>query len=476
MTYLLPATCPPRHTIQVIPSGDPILLEPPVAGTLDFVWTMDVLTFLRQLPPDSIDCCVSSPPYFGLRDYGTDRWEGGDPNCQHRVGNQVQDSKAPGAITSGMRPGVDASTCKLCGAQRVGSQIGLEATPQAYVERLVDVYREVRRVLKPSGTVWINLGDSYANDDKWGGYSTNKQAYMGDAINGARTRRKTGLKPKDRMLMPARVAIALQDDGWWIRDEIVWHKPNPLPASVTDRTTTAHEMVYMLTKRARYWYDQEAIREPSNDPSDVRGVRTSLDVYQNRAVKQRIATINPETAKAYPMRNCRSVWTIATEPLPFEHFAAFPSALPRRCILAGCPEQVCSVCGKPYVRITERQFVPQQDVSLERGMKNAPGLKPMYKDNGWVDTPRGTTAVQTLSWQPTCTCQAPSRPGVVLDPFMGSGTIALVARGLGRHFVGCDLSPAYVAIARERLRLPFESHYTPQDTSLVGLPLFEESR
>lgn len=220
------------------------------------VITGDCRAVLATLDAGSVQCVVTSPPYYGLRDYGTATWVGGDAGCDHSVGGQVQDSKAPGAIVSGVRPGVDASRCRKCGARRVDSQIGLEASPDAYVAEMVAVFREVRRVLADSGTVWLNLGDSYA------GTSVNRNGLGNSQIGSgplgackqrdiaAQTRQTVppGYKPKDLLMIPARVALALQADGWWLRSDIIWAKPNPMPESVTDRCTSAHEHVFLLAK------------------------------------------------------------------------------------------------------------------------------------------------------------------------------------------------------------------------------------
>jgi len=224
----------------------------------------DALTILRTLPDESVNCCVSSPPYWGLRDYGTGTWSGGDTTCVHSVGGQVQDSKAPGAITTGQRPGVDASTCQLCGATRIDQQIGLEKTPEEYTARLVEVFREVRRVLRKDGTCWVNLGDSYnahPGQRKTTDAAGPKQV-TNEGAQGAPSRYVANLKPKDLVGIPWRVAFALQADGWWLRSDIIWAKPNPMPESVRDRCTRSHEYIFMLTKSAKYWYDAAAIAEP----------------------------------------------------------------------------------------------------------------------------------------------------------------------------------------------------------------------
>lgn len=237
---------------------------------------------LRSLPGRSVHCCVTSPPYFGLRDYGVD------------------------------------------------GQIGLEESPTAFIEAMVTTFREVHRVLRDDGTLWLNLGDSYASDGKWGGASGGING-MG---RGTAPRRKvrTGLKPKDRLMIPARVAMALQDDGWWLRDEIIWHKPNAMPASLTDRTTPAHEMIYLLSKSARYHFDHKAIAEPS-----VKGDAGSAFHTGKTATHQQGRASDLERVDD-GMRNKRSVWSVSTAPFKGAHFATFPTALIEPCVLAGCPK------------------------------------------------------------------------------------------------------------------------------------------
>jgi DNA modification methylase len=300
---------------------------------LNTIINSDCIEGMRVLPEKSIHTCVTSPPYYGLRDYGED------------------------------------------------GQIGLEETPDAYVKRLVEVFREVRRVLKDDGTLWLNLGDSY------NGASTNRTGQNG--YNDGRTNRTsrfstggvTGLKPKDLIGIPWRVAFALQADGWFLRQDIIWHKPNPMPESVTDRCTKAHEYIFLLSKSGKYYFDNEAIKEESvhygtdkrSDMGNIRydGKRTQGEPEANG--QQSFVTIN-ET------RNKRSVWTVTTKPYSGAHFATFPQDLIVDCIKAGCPKD-----------------------------------------------------------------------GIVLDPFMGAGTTAVVARKLGRNYIGTELNPDYVAIAEQRL-------------------------
>ena len=323
---------------------------------------------LRGLPDGMAQTCVTSPPYFGLRDYGVD------------------------------------------------GQIGLEATPDAFVGAMVEVFREVRRVLRDDGTLWLNLGDSYANDGKWGGSTGGKHvsSLHGDSGIG-RQKRMTGLKPKDLIGIPWRVAFALQADGWYLRQDIIWAKPNPMPESVRDRCTKSHEYIFLLSKGPRYYFDANAIAEGLAPASVARlaqdveaqarsqrvpgktngamkavggkgnrktfrggGAYTQGQSFDNsaRVENDSVGNAPNETGK----RNKRSVWTVATQPFKEAHFATYPPELIEPCILAGSP-----------------------------------------------------------------------RDGVVLDPFGGAGTTGLVADRLGRDAVLIELNPEYAEIARRRL-------------------------
>ncbi len=361
--------------------------------TLDTIHPMDALQFLRALPAGFVHCVVTSPPYYGLRDYGA------------------------------------------------AGQIGLEETPERYIARLVSIFAEVRRVLREDGTLWLNLGDTYAGGGRGGNPSESphkKQATNAGSLAPGQPV-PAGLKPKDLVGIPWRVALALQADGWWLRSDIIWHKPNPMPESVTDRPTGAHEYVFLLAKSERYYYDAEAIREPARDW----GTR---DRHHLRG-----GTADP-LLKHHGLKNCdfadlgrnrRTVWTIATESKPFQHFAMFPRKLVEPMILAGCPAQVCAECGAPYERIVERapMEIRRTDWGEKAGNRTA--------TSGTMIKPPTS---RTVGFAPTCHCDAPISPGIVIDPFMGSGTVALVARRLGRHFIGCDINAEYVALANKRLR------------------------
>lgn len=338
----------------------------------------DCREILPTLAAESVDCCITSPPYFGLRDYG------------------------------------------------VAGQLGLEPTPAEFVEVLVEVFREVRRVLRDDGTVWLNLGDSYAGSGKGGNPDAGKQATnkgsqtvgvlygkTGDTARQAavtnitRKTHEIGMKPKDLIGIPWRVAFALQADGWYLRSDIIWHKPNPMPESVTDRPTKAHEYLFLLAKSERYYYDAAAISEEAtcDDPRLVDGFVPKSVNGKHRGDPQSAefrtgprfgghkhgdsddpahATKSGNVYVASGRRNKRTVWTVPTSPFKGAHFATFPPALIEPCILAGCPTG-----------------------------------------------------------------------GTILDPFGGSGTVGAVAAEHGRKSILCELNPDYLAMQSERIRAAY---------------------
>ena len=415
----------------------------------------DVLTVLATLPADSVHCVVTSPPYWGLRDYGTGQWEGGSTECDHKkpgankvFGNPEFNENRPSreqTDTVGYR-----ESCGKCGATRTDQQIGLEPTPEAYVAKMVEVFREVRRVLRPDGTLWLNIGDSYngsggaGGDYADGGLKDGQPKYPGRHIG--------TLKPKDLVGIPWRLAFALQADGWWLRSDIIWHKPNPMPESVTDRPTKAHEYVFLLTKAARYYYDAEAVKEAGNEPERVRG--DFIGTTQRKLAGRPVTEIATQTAS----RNLRDVWTIASQPYPEAHFATFPEALVERPILAGTSEKgCCAECGAPWERQVERGDLVADDGNQVRDLvqpvKRDGSLTAWSRPGGKVDTvvPNHHVKTTTTGWRPTCTHEAAVVPCTVLDPFAGSGTTLAVARRLGRNGVGIELNPAYVKLVEKRL-------------------------
>jgi DNA modification methylase len=375
----------------------------------------DCIEGLRTLPDASVHCCVTSPPYWGLRDYGHD------------------------------------------------GQIGLEATPEAYVARMVDVFREVRRVLRDDGTCWVNLGDSY-NAGRDGGHPGGKKQWKPEQIKyqGRSGANVFGLKPKDLVGIPWRVAFALQADGWWLRQDIIWHKPNPMPESVRDRCTKAHEYVFLLTKSERYYYDADAVREPlkaGGDHDRPRRFDSFGQTSKGSDVRFRADGVTPVRDKGHVMqsnpagRNRRSVWTVTTKPYSGAHFAVMPPDLVEPCIKAGCPEQCCPVCGAGYERITAKQ--KRFESGSGRSGNAIEGKQDLSASdtNSTPDIRMGpVVSVQTLGWAPACDCAASgTMPGTVLDPFAGSGTTLAVAAEMGRSGIGCELNPEYIELANQRI-------------------------
>lgn len=311
---------------------------------LNTIYCGDALETLKTFPDECVQCVVTSPPYWGLRDYG------------------------------------------------VVGQLGLEKTPEEYVAKMIEVFREVQRVLRKDGTLWLNLGDSYAAGGN-GGQGEKQQSNRGTrAIAGKAKKAPQGLKPKDLVGIPWRVAFALQSDGWYLRQDIIWAKPNPMPESVTDRCTKSHEYIFLLAKSQKYYFDNEAIKEPMTVPERYNTRLRDPNHEQKRSNQGgRAGIINMKTLEKHrekylehPFRNKRSVWIITTKSYPNAHFATFPPELPELCIKAGTKEG-----------------------------------------------------------------------DVVLDPFMGSGTTALVAKKHSRQFVGIELNPEYVKLCEKRLQQQF---------------------
>lgn len=406
----------------------------------------DCLAILATLPDNSVDCVCTSPPYWGLRDYGTAKWEGGDPDCDHeRVGTRrtawANSVKGPsntgknGTSYANMTK-VVGGHCAKCEAHWVDHQIGMEPTLAEHLAVMVAVFEEVRRVLKPTGTCWVNYGDCYATTPN----GKSAAAYKADGSDDRTFRDKPFstiqgfMKSKDLCMIPNRLAIALQEAGWWVRSEIVWGKTNPMPDSAKDRPGTAHEKIFLLTKSGRYWYDSEAVRfqlSPKtlttygtvrNDVEDdgtgkvkKSNMAKSMPVRKPRETPAEALTprhaghVNHTGINATPRgegRNLRnyepaplSVWPMATQAFSEAHFATFPPELAERCILAGCPKD-----------------------------------------------------------------------GLVLDPFGGAGTTALVALRHGRRAALIELNPEYAEITQRRIETEWR---VPQKARAVDHgPLF----
>ena len=329
-----------------------------------------------------VQMCVTSPPYYGLRDYGTATWIGGDPNCNHMRDSKVTAKCITGHKNHDKMAGVgDAiykTVCPKCGAVRQDNQIGLEETPEEYIDNLVSVFRSVREVMKDDGTLWVNIGDTYYNYRSDGNYpkqtvsKTNQDLPNFSPVRGNKLQ---GLKQKDLIGIPWMLAFALRADGWYLRQDIIWNKPNPMPESVKDRCTKAHEYIFLLSKNRYYKYDNEAIKEPVKQDWGTRD-RTN-GKYHNPGTG-----LAPHSglSKSYDRKNKRSVWTVTNKPYKGAHFACFPPDLIEPCILAGSDEN-----------------------------------------------------------------------DIVLDPFMGSGTTAMVAKKHNRNYIGCELNEDYASLQTDRI-------------------------
>ena len=346
---------------------------------LDTIICGDCLEVMRTMPARVFYSVITSSPYWGLRDYGVD------------------------------------------------GQLGLEKTPEEYIAKMVAVFREVWRVLRDDGTLWLNLGDSYNSGSRLrpdGGAGMAERNTNADPCKPL----LENLKHKDLCGIPWRVALALQADGWYLRQDIIWHKPNPMPESVTDRCTKAHEYIFLMTKKPRYYYDAEAIREEIKWENAGKMSAPKCGTNRVHGTQEQNVMQYSEIKGA----NKRSVWTVPTAPYKEAHFATFPPKLIEPCILAGCPEWVCKKCGEPRRRIVERESHATRPVPK---VKRQDALGKVCSDPG-----RHVTETTTTGWT-DCGCNAGFDGGIVLDPFMGSGTVAAVAYENNRHYVGIDLNP-----------------------------------
>lgn len=449
----------------------------------------------RRIPlrDGSVHCVVTSPPYWGLRDYGTGKWEGGDPACNHMETNESRRQKSK--ASSGLEGSKDTihmshqfrGQCGKCGAVRVDRQIGLEISPDEFVNAMVSVFREVRRVLRDDGTLWMNLGDTYATkpigntstfDPKW---PNGRNRSEGFRCNRTNRPSEVGVKHKDLLGIPWRVALALQADGWYLRSDIVWHKPNPMPESVSDRPTKSHEYLFLLAKSERYFFDSDAVREEREGYGRSNWNAMQFkggDVTRNHGGKGDHGK-GGGTSSGEGGRNLRTVWSIATEPYPGAHFATYPRKLVEPCIKAGTSEKgCCSTCGAPWTRIVESERVRTRPGLDSKCYDRVTGDELAANDKPWAadrvgnrDPGRHISVRSTVGWEPGCDCGAELVPCVVYDPFSGSGTTLQVADALGRHGVGTDLSREYLGLAQHRLSRP-HARVPRQSSDEPALPLF----
>jgi DNA modification methylase len=386
----------------------------------------DASDVLATLPDRSVHACVTSPPYWGLRDYGVPPrvWDG-DPNCRHR-----------------WEPADRGESCLRCRAWR--GCLGLEPTPDQFVENLIAVLREVHRVLRDDGTLWLNLGDSFAASRTYQ-VPNNIGRDSGTSV-GSRVPPK--LKPKDLIGIPWRVALALQEDGWWLRSDIVWEKPNAMPESVFDRPTRSHEFVFLLSKSRHYFYDAQAVREPDREGRTGNGSGRSQGIDHKGS-----ANLSDKDWVVGGGRNRRSVWTVATQCFKGAHFATFPEGLVEPCILAGTSLTACGICGAPWRRVvSSKRFIeggqklPSGSQAAEDGLRTGRVSSPSWSSSG-----KAQSRCETIGWEPTCDHADSGSRCTVLDPFAGMATTGIVAARHGRNFIGIELSDSYTQMARARM-------------------------
>jgi len=387
---------------------------------VDVILQGDVLERLRELPGESVDCVVTSPPYWALRDYG------------------------------------------------VEGQLGLEPTVEEYIEKLCLVFDEVKRVLKKSGTCWVNLGDTYAcapagnfgPDMPFPGTGTGYRENKPEMDF-----KRSGLQPKCLVGVPERFSLAMRDRGWILRNEIIWHKPNCMPSSAKDRFTVDFEKMFFFVKSKKYWFDQPKEELITNENRAHGVVRNRELKYEGKYKQDQVGNrqytgFNARYQSPTIGKTKRSVWTITTQPYPEAHFATFPEALVETPIKAGCPEFVCKKCGVPrekimkpteeYAKFLGKGYHEHNNDEQEGfGQPKKDGFKTMnaeYRMTGYTD----------------CGCKVGFDGGVVLDPFFGSGTVGVVAMKNNRHFVGIELNPEYVVLVEKRLKPFLEQRKLPE--------------
>lgn len=494
----------------------------------------DCLGTLKTLPDNFVDCVVTSPPYWGLRDYGTAKWEGGKKDCDHL--GPVKTTQAGFNERYTGKPSLKEDkqsklrlpykdVCGKCGAKRVDNQLGLEKNFEEYVSKLCDIFDEVKRVLKPTGTCWVNLGDTYSTVSGNMGIGTQPKYVC--AVEDMPVKLKTELPDKCLCLIPQRFQIEMVNRGWTCRNTIIWQKPNCMPTSVNDRFTVDFEYVFFFVKNKKYYFEQQlekSIWADSDKRSKVKGgvlsggKKTSTGLY----------AINKVAYTEGGLRNKRTVWSVNTQPFKEAHFATYPPSLIEPMIKSGCPEQICVKCSIPQIKeivsvgyiqpdeidencqdsetindkpyaIKERTgFIAKRELpslkeikdylnkwkkkkaltieQIEGIMKsNAPhhwfsGESYPVK-NDWLELKKimgfddtYDNAMTNETYKPAeklagqyelkkkgCDCKVEFKPGIVLDPFMGSGTTGMVAMNLNRNYLGIELNPEYIKIANKRI-------------------------
>lgn len=436
------------------------------------------------MPNECIDTIITSPPYWGLRDYGEETkviWDG-DKDCKHTWETQTQKGISGGTKSEKVQikgkknfqivPDSKYAFCQKCGAWY--GQLGLEPTLDLFISHLLQITTELKRVLKKTGVMFWNHGDAYASG---GTQRFDKYKYGGKSGVHCGRARMNNYQQKCMLLQNYRLILRMIDEqGWILRNTIIWHKPNHMPSSVKDRFANSYEPVFMLTKNKKYWFDLDAVRKPHSSATIERnkyphsgggpyaisrarkpgefgyGLARNKTAQENYKASGMRNAPEPNEPNAFNLagKNPGDLWTIPTQPFPAAHFATFPEKLIIPMIKAGCPKEICNKCGKARVRITK----PTEEYAKNLGKSwhdNDPN-KAISKGQRKDDTRghRTTANYQTLGWT-DCGCDANWRPGITLDPFMGAGTTAVVAKKLGRNYIGIELNPEYIKIAEKRI-------------------------
>jgi len=467
------------------------------------IYLGNALDVLRQMPDESVDCIITSPPYWALRDYSeaTNTIWGGNSNCEHEF--EIIETKRPNA-SGGKTDFAKSSFCKKCGAWY--GQLGLEPTLDMYIEHMLQITAELKRVLKKTGVMFWNHGDCYGGNGtsyKSEHYSeshklrfkeTNPATWYADI-------QKIGVKPKCIALQNYRLILRMIDEQCWIlRNVIIWHKPNVMPSSVKDRFGNKYEQVFMLTKSKKYWFDLDAVRVPHKEYKQINKWDDEYwwnflhgTSHTNRFYKQTFEIMKkwmtenncynyekfykwwceqksgkwasgnlqkgqgnkfngelpfPKPESRLLGKNPGDVWTIPSQPFPETHFATYPEKLVEPMIKASCPRYICCACGKARVRITKTQYEIDNPNPKSNEKKSISNQDTNFKTLRFA---HGYAKHYTIGWT-DCGCGAGWRPGIVLDPFVGSGTTMLVAEKLGRDSIGIELNPDYVKLVQNRLK------------------------